>query len=899
MIEPYLALRASAGSGKTFALSVRYVSLLLLGAKPQNILCLTFTNKAASEMKQRIINVLSMLQNKEAELEYVIKLTGFSKEEILQKKETILNNFLLSNHKIMTIDSFLNSILKSFSLYASINPDFTIGKIHEYLHEVLFLKQIYHNNLWEELVFLSLLQNKNRKSLLKLFDFLYQKDIEIQKLSFKVHKQSAPISQKIMNEFQKLASILKQCPKYNQTLQNMLKADKVEDIAAKSWIDRESLKYKYSKFNNCYEPVMDDILQNIQALMHEYYTAKENEMLSSLFKLYDIYKSTNMTLKKQKNKIDFLDMTNIVANLLQTSDLEFLYFRLDGKIEHLLIDEFQDTSITQYQILKPIIEEIRAGIGAKDILRTFFYVGDTKQSIYRFRGGSSNLFSFVMQKHHIKSDFLNTNYRSSKAVVDFVNKTFEDKIEGYDKQKVKEKADDGYVEVDESEDIIQNIIQKVKTLKNSLNHTAILTFTNADVITIKEAILKEINIKITTDSSKKLISYDKVLAIIEFVKYLYFKEEIFLEEFYALAQIKRKKAHFDINQNFFFLIKEIIEFFEIFRNDVNVLKFLEICKEFRDIEDFIFNYELIDASQISSEDEGLKILTIHKSKGLEFENVIVVDRLKRENTLRDSLLFEYNEIKLTNIYYHFANREKFDKNFATALQKEKELEKKDLLNTLYVATTRAKTNLFIIKNSKKSAFDILNLQKQQNGTLKQHSISPSFPENKTFKKIELCNYGVQKITTKKEKDEKSMDFIAIEEGIALHYALEMIKEFKEKYIQDALSLVKNRFFLQDYEKIKILIKNIINNDNFQQLINGKIYKEKAFIFNNEIGVIDLLIVQDDKNIIIDYKTGQKQNKHIEQVQKYKSVIKEFFSSSSCEGYLCYVNSKNSELIKVD
>ena len=89
-MKQFLALKASAGSGKTFALTVRYITLLLLDAKPNEILTLTFTNKAASEMSERIYNTLLTLGDDEIYLDNIIKESGLQKQVILNKKNILL-----------------------------------------------------------------------------------------------------------------------------------------------------------------------------------------------------------------------------------------------------------------------------------------------------------------------------------------------------------------------------------------------------------------------------------------------------------------------------------------------------------------------------------------------------------------------------------------------------------------------------------------------------------------------------------------------------------------------------------------------------------------------------------------------------------------------------------------
>ena len=106
-MKKYLALKASAGSGKTFALTVRYITLLLLGAKPNEILTLTFTNKAANEMSERIYKTLLTLGDDEAYLSAIEKQSGLSKQEILGKKGFLVKSFSSATLSIFTIDKFI------------------------------------------------------------------------------------------------------------------------------------------------------------------------------------------------------------------------------------------------------------------------------------------------------------------------------------------------------------------------------------------------------------------------------------------------------------------------------------------------------------------------------------------------------------------------------------------------------------------------------------------------------------------------------------------------------------------------------------------------------------------------------------------------------------------------
>ena len=174
-MKQYLALKASAGSGKTFALTVRYISLLLLDAKPNEILTLTFTNKAASEMSERIYNTLLTLGDDEIYLDNIIKESGLNKKEVLNKKILLLKKFRSSELSIYTIDKFINKILREFCGYIGINDDFDIKE--DDLDDIS-LKLL--NSLNEEefslLLDFSLFENKKYNSIFDLFKVLYEKN---------------------------------------------------------------------------------------------------------------------------------------------------------------------------------------------------------------------------------------------------------------------------------------------------------------------------------------------------------------------------------------------------------------------------------------------------------------------------------------------------------------------------------------------------------------------------------------------------------------------------------------------------------------------------------------------------------------------------------------------------
>ena len=214
---------------------------------------------------------------------------------------------------------------------------------------------------------------------------------------------------------------------------------------------------------------------------------------------------------------------------------------------------------------------------------------------------------------------------------------------------------------------------------------------------------------------------------------------------------------------------------------------------YSDIEALLFEYERLDLAAAASDLSGVRVLTVHKSKGLEYEHVIVMDRLKRTPPSRDSIIYEYDGINLQNVYLRIKGRDSLDSNYANALAKEKELVLEDSLNSLYVAFTRARENLFIIKKSKDSIFDVLDLEIHSRGVLlcanKSENIKKSSFISLEYKEL---YYGTQSdvlaVEESKEEDLQSINF-----GLAMHYALEMLGEFNLKNVPNAKNMMINKY----------------------------------------------------------------------------------------------------------
>lgn len=917
-MKKYLALKASAGSGKTFALTVRYISLLLLGAKPNEILTLTFTNKAAQEMRERIFSTIYSLGENKTYLEQISLQTKLSENEILVQKKSLLKEFISSELSIYTIDKFINKILREFCGYAGVSDDFEIQNDDIEKLTFKFLHSLAEDD-FDSLINFSSYEQKKLNTLIGLFKSMIEKneDFQVKNVPLQyVEEQKSKVLQQallIKEYFDNLDDVSK-------STKNAVAYNDFESLLTKgkTWLTKNSLS-EYSYFKKYKNEQLEEYFYNLKKELEVYYWLKSNYSLYKLHDLFLKFSSFRKEYNKNKNYFEFSDITNLTYTLLSTSiDKEFLYFRLDSKFSHLLIDEFQDTSLLQYKILKPIIDEILSG--DQTAFKTFFYVGDTKQSIYRFRGGKRELFDFVATSNsQIEIEALHTNYRSRKNIVNYVNEIFL-KLQNYEYFEQNSNQHGGYVEVvckgEEKQETketinelyvqIANKIKELLKLGIDANSIAVLTYTNDDVLALYSYLGSQLpTLKISTEMTSKLIYAQNVKAVINAIKYLFFKENFYLENFNALLGNKPlfevKLEENLLKQNITALIKDIAVRFDLI--DENIIKFIEISNKFKDIVDFIYEVDNLDAPIQNKEQSGLQILTIFKSKGLEFDTVLLTDRIKRKNSNKSSLLFEYNGIELNQVHYKIANKEFFDNNYNNALKKEKLLEHDDEINVLYVAMTRAKNNLIIFKKPKNSSFDLLSLKEIKMGEL--------IVENQTkiksspIKKVEYTPLDIGKQNIKSQDIEEKEDSLHAKYfGNATHYCLEMLGNFDELSLIKSLQLTKSRYanYLneQDFNTIKDSIALLLNNQEFKQLIsNSTISKEQALIFNNELKIIDLLIKKEDRFIIVDYKTTKEQlQEHIYQVAHYTKAIKNIYPTKEVLGYIVYLKANKTEIVSL-
>jgi ATP-dependent exoDNAse (exonuclease V) beta subunit len=887
--DKLLAFEASAGSGKTFSLVIRYLSLLILGSAPKSILALTFTKKAAFEMSHRIIHTLQNLHQKPSELSYLSTHLGLTQQELLARVAKINETLDPNELKISTIDSFFTSILRLFSFYADIAVDFRVTSSKElHIIEEQYLQKLQNEGVSDDFLEFAFIFDKSQKVIFALLDALYQNG------SFSLPQKEAPkvSTKQILQKLHQIKILMQE--KLSPRALKQFEVASIDELKEKTFMAKESLNYW--DFKKGFMPQVDILFGELKQMMAYYYQNKEHYLLQKFTNLFAKYQQIRQQNIQKSAELTFGEVSLLTKELLSGMDSDFLYFRLDGAIDHILIDEFQDTNTLQFQILRPLIDEITSGENAKEF-QSFFYVGDKKQSIYRFRGGNKELFDIVANRYEVDVKKLSVNYRSAHNIVEFVNDTFTSVIDGYHPQKahIKEK---GFVEVRFDEDVYENIYNSLEDLLQSgvsASDIAILTFVNDDAKNIIEYLLmREPSLVVHNEAKLLLRDIPMVRAIVELMFYLVFGDAIYKAGFLHLTSqdidTPVPKEEFDLSLSPYILAYQIITKYDLFDGDINLFIFLEALHAYESIEQFVLQYDHFDTEAILKKLQGVRVLTIHKSKGLEFHSVIIADKLKGKNNSSDLLILEQEGLNPSTMHLRTSKREHFDPSYACVIDNEKNLADEDDLNALYVAFTRARSNLIICHKEQKSGFGSLKLEKKTIGTIDSSSQTDSITEDTKKMLPSEVSYGLQEYTKKPKstiEDKSAADF-----GTAMHYMLQMCGNFCQKDVDEAYmamcSMMAHKLTKSQLEEIQSRIIKLIQKEIFCDIAQGKLYKEFSLIIDGELRVIDLLSEFEDKFVIVDYKSSiVNQHKHIEQIGMYQKGVEQL-SKKSVECYLIYL-----------
>ncbi len=476
---------ASAGTGKTWLLVTRIIRLLLADTEPGSILALTFTRKAAAEMQIRLQERLYQMATADDKgLSELLKQTGSAiTRETMNKSRELHEKLLHANFQVrlQTFHSFCQDILSHFPLEADITPGF------ELIEDTALLQQ----QAWEELFADA---TRNAESMLASdLDVLMQAcngpantktalnsmlNHRSDWWAFSEHKKDAAayacerLQQQLQidtrtepfthfftdishKDFACFVDLLRK----HKTKTNLGHAEQIERALQAENPDEDTFKLLEPAFLTAkHEPRSRKHAKAQAASMssdgeatflelHERICASMQHALElsrrlRALELNAVWYRTGQRLielyqklKREQRVLDFTDLEWSCYRLLNDADnAHWVQYKIDQRIDHVLIDEFQDTNPTQWQLITPLLEEIAAGPGER--ARSFFLVGDEKQSIYSFRRANPKLqkqaSDYLAQTMSAVDVTLDSSRRSSPAIIETVNAIFgQDEIHHY------------------------------------------------------------------------------------------------------------------------------------------------------------------------------------------------------------------------------------------------------------------------------------------------------------------------------------------------------------------------------------------------------------------------------------------------------------------------------------
>lgn len=445
---PREVVLASAGAGKTFRISSRLIGLLAAGVPPESILASTFTRKAAGQILDRVLHRLAeaaLDADAARELAGHAALTGFQPPTSRQAWAELLAQTVRNLHRLQvgTLDAFMVGAASSFEAELGLPTGWQIGDETD-------IQRLISRALSE------LLATVDREEMLRLvrqtapgpdsrpvhsrFVDWMRGLLAIQEElrdpgpdAWRAFRGSGPITSASDEDREHVLAAIRgiQVPKTKAGADNRHWRRAVDGLvdAVRSG-DWEG----FLKNALCTRVVAGDLVYSrheidqetckaIQAgieIARDLVRAKIADEVEAFGELTRLYERIYRRLQWAAKSYDFSDITRLVGTGDPLGDRADLYYRLDGRIRHILLDEFQDTSTQQWQALSPLLDEVLS-----DSSRAAVIVADPKQSIYGWRGAEPALVHAVGERYGLNHDHLATSWRSSQVVLDFVNRVFD------------------------------------------------------------------------------------------------------------------------------------------------------------------------------------------------------------------------------------------------------------------------------------------------------------------------------------------------------------------------------------------------------------------------------------------------------------------------------------------
>ena len=918
--------KASAGSGKTHTLSKTYLDLLLKADSKtayRNILAVTFTNKATEEMKERILRDLA------------------EEGKTNPRAREILINLLhdYGSFSVSTIDKFFQQALRAFSRELGSSGNYQIE-----LDKASLTKEAMDRVLDD-------LTEKD-KDLLGWFTKQLETALDngdsfhLESSLYEMAEEFGDVNEKFTYDKKKLTELKARCKEIVDTFhkdvyENALCIDTTTwgKTAAKGLAQYAGAQTKYKDSVKAANATTLAKLaetagcEAMYALMNpqgrrwkEYRTARMVEKVIFTLGLAEEFYSKLAIIEEEKGVISLDESTSLLRDIIDGSDAPFIYEKLGVRFNHFLLDEFQDTSVVQWENFKPLLAN-SVSEGYSNII-----VGDVKQSIYRWRNSDWNLLDKEIEenfKGKVEVITLKENWRSTQSIVDFNNEFFTfaadnlglSKIYADVKQEVKvEDSQEGCVTVDFCEDeleMIDGYIEQAVAAGAKMSDMAILLRTNGEGKKVAEYLLSKGYSVISDDSLdlkssliiRKIVSYLHSLCNNSDSLNTYLSESLEIDserEYHSLLDLVDGVIK-DLSETHPDEIKGQTLFIQSFMDDI--LEWTSIHGN--DLRQYLKHWEESKIAISSPNDpNAIRITTVHKSKGLAFP-IVIFPFAEKVGLFKEDTLWchldsdaEMGE-SFNSIFPVVLGKSSGDSFFSESLKNEMEMQRIDNLNIFYVCLTRARKEMHIIaKNPPKSLIDgksspndlsqLLYLYCEQNG----YTFGSPYRWNEASKKedSEIEEFDAEYETYGMNPEACSKRFVASsdawdyfsEEGIGQSKRLRGIEQHallsRIRTSDDAPEVLRS---IEPQTRELLLERISAHSEWFSPEL--KTLNEVAIIdsFGNTNRPDRVLVDEEGHVTVIDFKFGEEDEKYSGQVRRYMRLFREM-GYGEVSGYIWYV-----------
>lgn len=1087
--------KASAGSGKTFTLAVEYIKLVIADPMAyRTILAVTFTNKATEEMKIRILSQLygiwKQLPDSSSYMGKVKESLELTEQQISTRAGLALHHLLHHYHdfRIVTIDTFFQSVLRNLARELDLTANLRIG-LNDYQVKDEAVNELIEN-LDSKSVILSWILSYIKENIddekgwnvigkIKKFgENIFKDDYKL--FSTSLHQtlkqkgfyadftnRMARIKQQAQQGLSDLAqqffTILDEqqlditafsngksgvCSYFLKLQAGIYEANALLTSRVKKGLDDPTAWVKKKEAiegNPLYDLVTTRLMELLRiseehrsSLARQFKSADLTLKHMNQLRLLDGIEQQVRNMNDEANRFLLSDTQFLLQSLIQGEDSPFIFEKIGTQLNHIMIDEFQDTSIIQWSNFKVLLNETmsRATVSEPLLAKTLggngnslinnMLVGDVKQSIYRWRSGDWRLLNGIEQQFSSKAETLDirtlsTNYRSERHIIEFNNVFFKiaAQIE-YEQQKLTfpqeaEQLKQAYLDVEQAvpqsrpiagaveitllpstdyqERMLQCTYESIAQLKAQgvpEDKIAILVRKNTTIQNIADYFMtNHPDIHLVSDEAFRLdfsVAVNMLIAAIRVI--LQPSDELskaFLVRTYQQMVLQNQRSISELllrgialdellphtfvhemsrlqSMSLFELVDEL---YSIFQLKVLQGQSAYICAFYDQLAQYA-QEQIPDAATFLEEWDnnihskaiqgggvsGIRLITIHKSKGLEFEHVIMPFcdwTLEQGNVIwcvpREA---PYNELPLIPI--DFNAKRMIGSIYENDYYHEHLQNIVDNLNLLYVAFTRAGKSLTVFgkqhAGGTRSALIEQTLaiigkshtplledcqykeSEEKDGliTFRYGQLFPAITKTTKYAQssknvftlpLEQCNIPIATFNApiQFKQSNKSLDFVHDEEakktdyislGTILHQVFSTIRV--EEDVDTALAQLEADGVLYGESQSKERLLTMLHKRLTSPII--KRWFAPQWTLMNECSIVsvdpligevrehrpDRVMMNEHETIVVDFKFGQPKEEYLQQIRQYMSLLKEM-ECPNVKGFLWFVYANRIEEVK--